>query len=139
MTTSRDRAWWTAYAHQHPHIANLRAEGDPDPDLTGFDPERYIAGEAWRFAKTMSTTPHEYVMLHWAADPAAHIRMYYLILRTGYWRPWRKSRFRTLIVGDHGYWIFGNGVPPDAVINRAVLSELVLPEQLGRQRPLDTV
>jgi hypothetical protein len=127
MVSGKDRAWWAEYVQKHPHVDGLRNFDDPPPDLDGFDSEAWIAGEEWRFAKTMPRTPHWYVMLHFANDPHGLIRFYYLILEQGYWRPWYRSRYRTMIIGDYGYWVMSTGVPPGSIVNRADAAEMAPP------------
>jgi hypothetical protein len=119
MTISKaDARWWDEYAQKH-GLAGWREPDDPPPGLAGFNPQRWIADQRWKFAASMPDHPHWYVMLHFVqGNLDDFLRMFYVIRRDGHDEQWGKRTYRYLQVGAYDYWPMSVTSPPGAIINR---------------------
>jgi hypothetical protein len=76
-------------------------------------PEPEFPTLAWRFAKTMASSPHAYVVRS-LQNEDEYAKFSLLIAREGVWEEWKDGRrYRYLTIGPFKYWEM------DPVINRA--------------------
>ena len=66
------------------------------PLLSAAEAAAYLGGAAeWRFARSVPDQPHEYLLLHRAADPLTHLRTVRFIREVGEFRSWTPPGTRT--------------------------------------------
>lgn len=86
--------------------------------------EAFIEAAPWRFAKTMSHIPHEYIVRGQVPDDQFEAFVQ-LIEDTGYKARWGRYHHTYVNVGDHKYWAMpGRGArrgAPIIIINRAAV------------------
>ena len=76
-------------------------------------PEPEFPALRFRFAKTMASTPHSYVVRS-PQNEAEYLRLFYRIAQEGVWEQWKDGRrYQYLYLGGFKYWRIGQ------IINRA--------------------
>ena len=88
-----------------------------------FDPRRFIEAAPWRFAKTMASIPHEYVVEGKVDDPAGFAALAAHIAEHGYRARWRHLPPNSYLELDGWrYWTMpGRGDDSILIINREQL------------------
>ena len=94
------------------------------PDMTAAEIDSFIAGHEWRFAKTMATIPHSYVVKAKCRSAVEFERFAIHIRRHGYEGRFFKARYIYFDweVGGvvHQFWTMGAPISETIIINRAV-------------------
>lgn len=79
-----------------------------------------LARLAFRFAKTMPETPHEYVV-RTPENEDAYVELFHTIRRDGEFERWRGRRYKYWRHDGHQYWAMTDDPRYSKIINRAKL------------------
>jgi len=89
--------------------------------MTEHEIELFILSHNWKFAKTMPTIPHWYVVREQCRNDLEFCRFVMHIRKYGEVRPWHKYRHTYLDIGEYSYWTMGSPIDETIIINRAYL------------------
>ena len=100
--------------------------GDPDevPALAMTEEEirSWIEAHEWRFAKTMPSIPHWYVVRSKTLDDDGFVRFAIHIRRHGYAQKFGERTFVYFEIDDFKYWTMGSLKQMEVIINRAKIA-----------------
>lgn len=76
------------------------------PPMTLTRARAFIAKTEWHFAKTMAKNPHWYCLRRKCYEPE-FVAFVKFIRAYGYDRPFYRSKYRTVDIGEYCYWTMG--------------------------------
>ncbi len=91
-------------------------------ELTEQEIRTFIGSYRWTFAKTMASTPHEYLVRGKTVPDAPFVRFAAHIRAAGYRTRFGGRIYTYFDLDGYHYWTMGNPMPETTILNRAKIT-----------------
>jgi hypothetical protein len=87
--------------------------------MNQLEAKKFIEENSWRFAKTMSSIPHWYIVKQSCTSLERFYQLVTYIRENGYKQKFYSKEFIYCNIGEYKYWTMGNPLEVTKIINRA--------------------